>query len=131
MNDATLGIIGTIVGTVLGFGLSELSTWFRERRAVQQRVGAVRQLLVMDITGYIEALEHTLQHVWISQPGGVVHSHTSPTPLFQQILIATTARCGGVQTRAYPSFVRFLWLYGANYRIFTAASSAARTGSLQ
>jgi hypothetical protein len=32
MSDATIGIIGTLLGTALGFTLSELSSWIRNRR---------------------------------------------------------------------------------------------------
>lgn len=58
MSDAAIGVVGTIIGTIVGFILSETATFLRTRSAGKKQIAAIKATLVpeMDLNlGMIDA----------------------------------------------------------------------------
>lgn len=71
MNDAAIGIIGTLSGTLLGFVLSTIDNRWREQRTERRQAQSVRLLVGLEIQQNLESLERLLE--------GIPHLDTNPS----------------------------------------------------
>ena len=56
MSEAIFGVIGTIIGTIWGFVLSEWATRQREERTEKRQAGAIRTMLRLEISQNLASL---------------------------------------------------------------------------
>jgi hypothetical protein len=63
MNDAAIGVIGTLGGTFLGFLLSTIENRWREQRTERKQVQSIRLLIGLEIQQNLELLEHFWEDV--------------------------------------------------------------------
>ncbi len=57
MNEAMIGVIGTLLGTFLGWGLSEISKYIQARQEFQQQKQGIYHVILLDIDRTLHQLK--------------------------------------------------------------------------
>lgn len=82
MNDAVIGLIGTILGTILGFALSEISNYIRQNREFRQQKQGFISLLMLDLQAHIQGIQHLAQNIDLITPQRNYSSTVTLSPIW-------------------------------------------------